>query len=189
MAPSPLPQAGGWVVLLEGRCRLRVCGVHLSSRPPLELYEATIEQLDYLPGRGAAAASKRHEELAQELLAVSRRRRTRAAVGWRTCAGVQRRCPPQGTLPNPGCRPSAALPACPQATRRLFVLIQGEGEGREAAARVARALAQQGPARMADVVGSLAARSLPDRLSLLSTLSVTARLQVGGGSSRGCVLH
>ncbi len=68
-----------------------------------------------------------------------------------------------------------------QGTRRLFLLIQGEPEGRQAAARVARALAQQGPARMSDVLGSLVARTLRDRLTLLSSLDVTARLQVGGG--------
>jgi hypothetical protein len=56
------------------------------------------------------------------------------------------------------------------------VLIQGEAEGREAAARVARALAQQGPTRMADVLGSLVARALPDRLALLAELDVTARM-------------
>lgn len=66
-----------------------------------------------------------------------------------------------------------------QGTRRLFLLIQGEHEGRQAAARVARALAQQGPARMSDVLGSLVARTLRDRLALLSSLDVTARLQVG----------
>lgn len=72
-----------------------------------------------------------------------------------------------------------------QGTRRLFVLIQGESDGRAAAARVARALSQQGPARMADVLGSLVARTLRDRLALLSTLSVTARQQVGGAGWGG----
>ena len=71
---------------------------------------------------------------------------------------------------------SNCLSVPPQGTRRLFVLIQGEAEGRAAAARVARALSQQGPARRADVLGSLVARTLRDRLALLSTLSVTARL-------------
>lgn len=81
------------------------------------------------------------------------------------------------------CRPHAPAPT--QGTRRLFVLIQGEAEGRAAAARVARALSQQGPARMADVLGSLVGRTLRDRLALLSTLGVTARQQVGGGSGWG----
>ncbi|KAL4458772.1 hypothetical protein ABPG75_013637 [Micractinium tetrahymenae] len=142
--------SGGWVVTLEGRCRLRVLDVRLASRPPRgELYEASVEQLDYLaPGRPAggrgggagagagalpAASTKEQEELSQELL---------------------------------------------KGTRRLFLLIQGEPEGREAAARVARALAQQGPARMSDVLGSLVARALRDRLSLLASLDVTARLQL-----------
>lgn len=71
------------------------------------------------------------------------------------------------------------LPAHLQGTRRLFLLIQGEEEGRQAAARVSRALSQQGAARMSDVLGSLVARSLLDRLALLSALNVTARLQVG----------
>jgi hypothetical protein len=66
-----------------------------------------------------------------------------------------------------------------QGTRRLFLLVQGEGgEGREAAARLARTLAQQGPARMSDVLGSLVARALRDRLQLLSALDVPARLQL-----------
>jgi hypothetical protein len=65
-----------------------------------------------------------------------------------------------------------------QGTRRLFVLLQGESEGREAAARVARGLAPQGPSRIADVLGSLVARALPDRLALLAELDVTSRLQM-----------
>jgi NAD(P)-dependent dehydrogenase (short-subunit alcohol dehydrogenase family) len=32
------------VVLLEGQCRVRVSGVHLCSRPPLEYFEASVEQ-------------------------------------------------------------------------------------------------------------------------------------------------
>lgn len=63
---------------------MRVRGVHLSSRPR-ELYEASVEQLDYLPpspGKGigpssggstsgsGSGASKEQEELAQELLKV-----------------------------------------------------------------------------------------------------------------------
>lgn len=64
---------------------MRVRGVHLSSRPR-ELYEASVEQLDYLPptagktsgastssssGAGSSrGGSKEQEELAQELLKV-----------------------------------------------------------------------------------------------------------------------
>lgn len=76
--------SGGWTVTLEGRCRLRIRDVRLASRPPRgELYEAAVEQLDYLPpgrpasgrsaGAGAApeAATKEQEELSQELLKAS----------------------------------------------------------------------------------------------------------------------
>lgn len=85
--------------------------------------------------------------------------------------------------PQLNCHTHGAVLPPLQGTRRLFVLIQGEAEGRAAAARVARALGQQGPARMADVLGSLVARTLRDRLALLSTLGVTARQQVGGAGS------
>ncbi|KAI3436093.1 hypothetical protein D9Q98_002151 [Chlorella vulgaris] len=136
-------QSGGWTVTLEGRCRLRVCSVHLSSHPSQAHYEATVEQLDYYAGPAAAVpsspaavsavASQEQEELSQQLL---------------------------------------------KGTRRLFVLLQGESEGREAAARVARGLAPLGPSRIADVLGSLVARALPDRLALLAELDVTSRLQM-----------
>lgn len=73
---------GSWTVTLEGRCRLRIRDVRLASRPPRgELYEASVEQLDYLPpgragsGRGVSAtseaATKEQEELSQELLKAS----------------------------------------------------------------------------------------------------------------------
>lgn len=91
-------QSGGWTVTLEGVCRLRVRGVHLSRRPPVELFEAVVEQLDYLPPRtagtgtsssGAAGGGggKDQEELVQELLKV------RKAGAWGTavccCAELQ----------------------------------------------------------------------------------------------------
>ena len=229
---------GGWTVTLEGRCRLRVRGVHLASRPPSrELYEASVEQLDYFapgggPGRGAAlaigaasggagaaAGGREQEELARELLKVGA---MACVVG--CCASVpvavavlfqQPACwsmpawlvastpalllalhgvfvppaspwfPPASLASScPTKQPTSVSPCpslCPQGTRRLFLLIQGEADGREAAARVARALAQQGPARMSDVLGSLVARSLHARLALLDTLDVTTRLKVGLG--------
>jgi hypothetical protein len=77
-----LPQSGGWTVALEGRCRLRVRSVHLSSLPPQQHYEAGVEQLDYFAGPVAPASSaavspaaaKEQEELAQQLLKVRRGR-------------------------------------------------------------------------------------------------------------------
>ena len=87
--PLPVLQSGDWTVTIEGRCRVRVNGVHL-SRGPREVYEASVEQLDYfatvpgVPGNktasgaaggaaSGAASIKEQEELTQQLLRVRTR--------------------------------------------------------------------------------------------------------------------
>jgi hypothetical protein len=95
-------------VTLEGRCRLRVRGVHLARRPPAgEVYEASVEQLDYFGGRSSGgggssggSGSKEQDELAQELLKV----RCRVLLS----VGCPRAC---GWLLDCHCLPAACLPA------------------------------------------------------------------------------
>jgi hypothetical protein len=71
-------------VTLEGRCRVRVRSVHLSSQPPQEHYEALVEQLDYFAGGSSAATAREQEELAQRLLKVGAAAPEDAGKPWRS---------------------------------------------------------------------------------------------------------
>ncbi|KAL6774190.1 hypothetical protein ACKKBG_A24110 [Auxenochlorella protothecoides x Auxenochlorella symbiontica] len=64
--------------------------------------------------------------------------------------------------------------------RRLSVRLQGPARGAEAARRIAGMLRAGGRERMADVLGSLAARTRADRLLLLGTLGLAARMRLVG---------
>lgn len=110
--------SGSWTVTLEGRCRLRIRDVRLASRPPRgELFEALVEQLDYLPpgrpagGRtgstdaSAEAATKEQEELSQELLKASKQ-------GGRLHQRAERSAASPCVQPTRACRAAPAWRVC-----------------------------------------------------------------------------
>eukprot|EP00887_Chlorella_sp_A99_P006545 scaffold3.g6545.t1 len=160
--------AGGWTVTLEGRCRLRVGDIRLSLQPQ-EVYVASVEQLDYFGGAPPVGGrtSGRGKRGALDGAREAGDRGPGAGAG----AGA-------GGDPDEAEAVSGLLAQLLAGTRRLMGLVQGGAGGRETGARVARALAAQGPARAGDVVGALVARDPLDRLAVLSALDVAERLRL-----------
>jgi hypothetical protein len=168
----PYPQqAGGWVVVVEGICRVRVREVAMATSAPM--YVATVEQLDYLPvptqkARGGGAG---------------RGALTNPLPGTGSGASADRALEEREAL----------MRQLIEGTERLFLRSDasarerggvGSSAGRErkgasdAVQRVARRLQAQGPARISDIVGSLVARGTPQLLELLGLVNVEERLRV-----------
>lgn len=181
---------GGWVAVVEGRCRVAVEGV-AAAPGEAGIYVASVRQLDYLGDAPAAGAGgKEQEQLlrgvvrgVRRLLAAARapqgdlgartvrvlqvsgvQARRHAWVSWLPCnrrADARVLAPPWWWALAPQTRPARRLPLAVPPRRPVRSRLQSAG-----------------PALASDVVGSLVARTPRERLALLDATDVTQRLRL-----------